>query len=61
MRQQFFWKYFVLCQLVENNSMVSEMDYELEKHCSRERTQQTTGKHDYETEVRRKTTTIDGP
>ena len=49
----------MLCQLVENNCMVSEMDYELEKHCSRERTQQTNGKHDYETEVRRKTTTID--
>ena len=48
-----FWKYFVLCQLVENNCMVSEMEYGLEKHCSRERTQQTTGTHDYETEVRR--------
>ena len=45
-----FWKYFVLFQLVENNCMVSEMDYGLEKHCSRERTQQTTGKHDYEAE-----------
>ena len=54
-----FWKYFVLCQLFENNCMVSEMDYELEKHCSRERTQQTIGKHDYETEIRRKTTKID--
>ena len=54
-----FWKYFVLWQLVENNCMVSEMDYELEKHCSRERTQQTNGKLDYETEVRRKTTTIE--
>ena len=54
-----FWKYFVLSQLVENNCMVSEKDYELEKHCSRERLQQTTGKHDYETEVRRKTTKID--
>ena len=54
-----FWKYFVLCQLVENNCMVSEMDYELEKHCSRERTQQTTGKHDYGTEFLRKTTMTD--
>ena len=54
-----FWKYFVLWQLVENNCMVSEMDYELEKHSSRERTQQTNGKLDYETEVRRKTTTIE--
>ena len=33
-----FWKYFVLCQLVDNNCMVREMDYGLEKHCSRERT-----------------------
>ena len=54
-----FWKYFVLCQLVENNCMVSEMDYGLEKHCSRERTQQTTGKHDYEAEDLRKTTMTD--
>ena len=54
-----FWKYFVLCQLVENNCMVSEMDYGLEKHCSRERTQQTTGKHDYEAEDFRKTTMTD--
>ena len=54
-----FWKYFVLCQLVENNCMVSEMDYGLEKHCSRERTQQTTGKHDYGTEFLRKTTMTD--
>ena len=48
-----FWKYSVLCQLVGNNCMVKEMDYGLEKHCSKERTQQTNGKHDYETEVRR--------
>ena len=54
-----FWKYFVLCQLVENNCMVREMDYGLEKHCSRERTQQTTGKHDYGTEFLRKTTMTD--
>ena len=54
-----FWKYFVLCQLVENNCMVREMDYGLEKHCSRERTQQTTGKHDYEAEDLRKTTMTD--
>ena len=46
--KQFFWKYFVLCQLVENNCMVSEMDYGLEKHCSRDRTQQTIDKHDCE-------------
>ena len=56
-----FWKYFVLCQLVDNNCMVREMDYGLEKHCSRERTQQTTGKHDYEAGDLRKTTmTKDG-
>ena len=54
-----FWKYFVLCQLVENNCMVREMDYGLEKHCNRERTQQTTGKHDYGTEFLRKTTMTD--
>ena len=53
-----FWKYFVLCQLVDNNCMVREMNYGLEKHCSRERTQQTTGKHDYEAEDLRMTTTI---
>ena len=45
-----FWKNFVLCQIVENKLFLSEMDYGLEKHCSRERTQQTTGKHDYEAE-----------
>ena len=39
--------------------MVREMDYGLEKHCSRERTQQTTGKHDYGTEFLRKTTMTD--
>ena len=54
-----FWKYFVLCQLVDNNCMVREMDYGLEKHCSRERTQQTTGKHDYEAVDLRKTTMTD--
>ena len=54
-----FWKYFVLCQLVDNNCMVREMDYGLKKHCSRERTQQTTGKHDYCTEFLRKTTMTD--
>ena len=54
-----FWKYFVLCQLVDNNCMFREMDYGLEKHCSRERTQQTTGKHDYEAEDLRKTTMTD--
>ena len=54
-----FWKYFVLCQLVDNNCMVREMDYGLEKHCSRETTQQTTGNYDYGTEVLRKTTMTD--
>ena len=54
-----FWKYFVLCQLVDNNCMVREMDYGLEKHCSRKRTQQTTGKQDYGTEFLRKTTMTD--
>ena len=48
-----FWKYFVLWQIVENKLFLSEQEYGLEKHCSRERTQQTTGKHDYETKVRR--------
>ena len=43
-----FWNYFVvLCEHVEN-LFVSELDYGLENHCSRERTQQTTGKHDCE-------------
>ena len=55
-----FWKHFVLCEHVENNLMVNELDYGLEKYCSRKRTQQTIDKHDYETEVLRKTTTIDG-
>ena len=54
-----FWKYFVLCQLVDNNCMVREMDYGLEKHCSRETTQQTTGNYDYGTEILRKTTMTD--
>ena len=54
-----FWKYFVLCQLVDNNCMVSELEYGLEKHCSRERTQQTTGNYDYGTEILRKTTMTD--
>ena len=49
----------VLCELVENYLMVSERDYELAKHCSTERTQLTTGKHDYESGDLRKTTTID--
>ena len=55
-----FWKSFVVCQLDKNNCMVSEMDYGLETHCSRERTQQTTGKHDYEAEDLSMTTTIHG-
>ena len=54
-----FWKYFVLCQLVENTYMVSESDYGPEKHCSRERTHQATAKDDYESGDLRKTTTID--
>ena len=39
--------------------MVSELDYGLENHCSSKITQQTSGKHDYEAEVLRKTTTND--
>ena len=55
-----FWKYFVvLCESVENNLMVNELEYGLGFHCSRERTQQTTCQHDYETEFLRKTTMID--
>ena len=43
-----FWKYLCYVNLSENNLMVSEVDYGLQKHCSRERTQQTTDKHDFE-------------
>ena len=56
-----FWKDFVvLCEHVENNFLVNELDYGQEKYCSRKRTQQPIDKHDHETEVLRKTTTIDG-
>ena len=56
MRKTVLCKYFVvLCQHVKNNCMVSE----LEKHWSRERTKQTTVKHDFESGVLRKTTIID--
>ena len=50
----------MVCAHVENNLMVNEPEYGLGLHCSRERTQQTIDKHDYETEVLIKTTTIDG-
>ena len=53
-------KYSVLCESVENNPMVNELEYGLENHCSIERTQQTTDKHDNKTEVLRKSTTKDG-
>ena len=55
------WKSFVvLCEHVENDLMVNELEYGLENYCSRERTQQTTDKHDFESGDLRKTTTIDG-
>ena len=57
-----FWKSFVeLCESMEKNLIVSELDYGLENHCSRETTQQTTDtdKHAKKTRVLRKTTTID--
>ena len=55
------WNYsVVLCESVENNPMVNELEYGLESHCSIERTQQTTDKHDNKTEVLRKRTTKDG-
>ena len=44
-----FWKNFVvLSEYVENNPMVNELDFDLEIHCSRKRTQQMF----YGTEVR---------
>ena len=50
--QTVFWKpLVVLCEHVEINPMVNELDYGLENHCNRERTQQTTGKRDYESGV----------
>ena len=49
----------VLCDSVEINLMVSEQENGLENHCSRERTQQTTDKQDYETGNLKKTMTID--
>ena len=55
------WKCFVvLCGHVENNPIVNELEYGLGFHCSRERTQQTTDKHDFESGDLRMTTTIDG-
>ena len=55
------WTYsVVLCESVENNRMVNELEYGLEIHCSIARTQQTTDKHDFESGDLRKTTTIDG-
>ena len=55
------WKYFVvLCEYVENNFIVSEVEYGLGFSCSSERTQQTTGKLDNETRDLKMTTTIDG-
>ena len=56
-----FQKYLsVLCEHVKNNLMVNELDYELEMYCSRERTQQTTDKHEVESGDLRMTKTIDG-
>ena len=52
-------RFVVLCECVEYLIRVNELDYGLENNCSRERTQQTTGKHDCETGDLRKTTTID--
>ena len=48
----------VLCEHMENNLMVNELDYGLENHCNRERLQQTTGEHDYEAGDIRKTTKL---
>ena len=50
----------MLYELLENNFLVNELEYVLENHCSRERTQQTTDKHDNKTEGLKKTTTKDG-
>ena len=49
----------VLCESVENNLMASELDYELENHCSRGRTEQKTDTDDNKSGVLRKTTTFD--
>ena len=54
-----FGNFVVLCESVENNHMVNELDYGLENHRNRERTRQTTGKYDYETRDLRTTTTFD--
>ena len=59
MRKPLTELFVVLCECVENLIMVNELDYGLENNCSRERTQQTTGKHDCKTGDLRKTTTID--
>ena len=56
-----FWKSFVvLCELVGNNLMINELEFGLGFHCSRERTQQRTNEHDFESGDLRKRTTIDG-
>ena len=39
----------VLCEFVENNLMVSGVEYGLEFNCIRERTRQKSDKHDNET------------
>ena len=53
------WKSLVVVwEFLKNNFLVSELDFGLENYCSRDGTQQTTGTHDNETGVFRKT--IDG-
>ena len=49
----------MICEAVENNLIVSELEYGLEFHCSRGRTQQAAEKDDNETRPLRKTTMID--
>ena len=51
--------FVVSYESVDNNLMASEVKYGLEIHCSREKAQQTADKHDFESGVLRKTTTID--
>ena len=50
--------FVVLCESVENNFIANEVEFGLEFHCSKDRTQQT-GEHDYEAGDLRETTTID--
>ena len=59
MRQQFFGNILLCYVSMCKTTLLSELNYGLESHCSREKTLQTTGKHDCETGVLRKTTTID--